>query len=142
MGHGDNWSPIVDGWSLKYLLRGIVAYHEAKASEKDPERAFWEHGAMRFKESLLPKAFLEYPDLASSALAVVELDEAYRTYRCATPFLRSIKQEPWTPQRVEEWRAERATAVARYDLLRMMIDCEDRGLEIRSPELDLVNQAN
>ena len=141
MGRYDrDWSPILDGWSFKYLVRGVVAYHEAKANQKDPERAFWEASTLRFKENLLPKAFIEYPDLASAAFAVVELDREYREYARDSAYLQSIKQTPWTPERVAEWRNARSVAVDRYDMLRMMIDSDDRGLEIRSPELDLVNE--
>lgn len=134
--YGRDWSPVVDGWSFKYLVRGMVAYHEAKSCGiGDPEHAFWVKGTLRFKKDIVPRAFLEYPDLCSAALAVVELDDQYR-YSLVDAYMKSIGETPWSAERVEQWREERKAAADRYNLLLMMIDAEDTGLVIPSPEAE------
>lgn len=124
---------VLDFWSYRRLAQGVVAYHEAKNRNEDAEKAFWEVSGMRFKSGghfeTAPSALLEYPDFAMAAMAVLDLDYEYRMRHSV---LKNGKPD-WTPEQIEEWKAKRKAAYDRYDMLRLMIDYEGKGFEIKSP---------
>lgn len=134
---------VYDSWSYRRLVQGVVAYHDAKNRNEDAEKAFWSVSGMRFKtaegnrftgghDATVPAALLEYPDFAAAALVVVDLDYEYRMEHRGHSVWKNGKPE-WTPEQIEEWKAKRKAAYDRYDMLRVMIDHESKGFEIKSP---------
>lgn len=135
---------ILDPWSARRLVGGVVAYHDAKSRNEDAEKAFWEFSGMRFASATdykqrVPQILLDYPDLAVAALAVLDLDHEYRSRNfthgitTVSPRGKITQTEGWTPEQIEEWKDKRRVAVDRLDMLRHMIDHEAKGFDFVSP---------
>lgn len=112
---------ILDPWTAHRLVRGMVAYHDARNSNTDAEVAFRQASGMTFSSEHVPQVLVDFPDLNAAACAVLDLDREYRD------------QKDWTPEQSTEWTDRRAKAKARLDMVRLFVDANLKGFDWPSP---------
>ena len=112
---------ILDPWTAHRLVRGMVAYHDARNRNADPEGAFRVASGMTFSSEHVPQVLVDYPDLNAAACAVLDLDRAYRD------------QTDWSPEKITEWTDSRKKAMDRLDMVRLFVDANLKGFNWPSP---------
>lgn len=112
---------ILDPWTAHRLVRGMVAYHDARNRNADPDRAFRDASGMTFSPDHVPQVLIDFPDLNAAAFAVLDLDREYR------------EQTDWTSEQIADWTNSRRKAVDRLDMVRLFVDANLKGFHWPSP---------